>query len=75
MVPLKVECEKGKMKRAGNKDQVGEQGEGEAIQAKARKEICKSPSGHSKQPTLKQLASVLRLSVTSHNNSAVPQLH
>lgn len=68
MVPLKVECEKGKMKRVGNKDQVGEQGEGEAIQAKARKEICKSPLGHSKQPTLKQLVSVLSLSVTSHNN-------
>ena len=37
MVALKVECEKGKMKRVGNKDQVGEQEEGEVIQAKARK--------------------------------------
>lgn len=31
MVSLRVECEKGKMQRVGNKDQVGEQEEGEAI--------------------------------------------
>lgn len=37
MASLGVECEQGKLKRAGNKDQDGVWGDGEVIWAKARK--------------------------------------
>ena len=37
MVSRRVDDEKGKLKRVGNKGQVGKQKEGEVIQAKARK--------------------------------------
>lgn len=37
LVSLRMECEQGKMKRAGNKHQDGDQEEGEVIWSKARK--------------------------------------